>query len=120
MEQTIIKKLYKQKLEINKEQKKDKKTCCVLRTYNINIINKKRNEALHKEFKKKNSNIELPKTPPPRPQYSSLSPQTKTTPRGSQIPPGLVRGTEKRANYTTNSARCVCPSSCPSNRRLVK
>ena len=48
----------------------------------------KKNEELQKELKKKSSSVEPPRTPPRRPQYYSLSPQTRTTPGGTQVPPG--------------------------------
>ena len=48
----------------------------------------KKNEELQKELKKKSSSVEPPRTPPRRPQYYSLSPQTRITPGGTQVPPG--------------------------------
>ena len=86
LEQSMVEELHRQKLELEKQQEEMKKYAEDLQRQRDEF--EKKNEELQKELKKKSSSVEPPRTPPRRPQYYSLSPQTRTTPGGTQVPPG--------------------------------
>ena len=86
LEQSMVEELHRQKLEMEKQQEEMKKYAEDLQRQRDEF--EKKNEELQNELKKKSSSVEPPRTPPRRPQYYSLSPQTKTTPGGTQVPPG--------------------------------
>ena len=86
LEQSMVEELHRQRLEMEKQQEEMKKYAGDLQRQRDEF--EKKNEELQKELKKKSSSVEPPRTPPRRPQYYSLSPQTRTTPGGTQVPPG--------------------------------
>ena len=84
LEQSMVEELHRQKLEMEKQQEEMKKHAEDLQRQRDEM---EKNGELQKELKKKSSSVEPPRTPPRRPQYYSLSPQTRTTPGGTQVDP---------------------------------
>ena len=78
LEQSMVEELHRQKLEMEKQQEEMKKHAEDLQRQRDEM--EKKNEELQKELTEKSSSVEPPRTPPRRPQYYSLSPQTRTTP----------------------------------------
>ena len=81
LEQSMVEELHRQKLEMEKQQEEMKKHAEDLQRQRDEM--EKKNEELQKELKKKSSSVEPPRTPPRRPQYYSLSPQTRPSPGGT-------------------------------------
>ena len=82
----MVEELHRQKLEMEKRHEEMKRQAEDLQRQRDEMA--KKNEMLQEELKKKSSSVEPPRTPPRRPQYYSMSPQTRTTPGGTQVPPG--------------------------------
>ena len=93
LEQSMVEELHRQKLEMEKRHEEMKRQAEDLQRQRDEMAKKseelaKKNEMLQEELKKKSSSVEPPMTPPRRPQYYSMSPRTRTTPGGTQVPPG--------------------------------
>ena len=89
----MVEELHRQKLEMEKRHEEMKRQAEDLQRQRDEMAKKseelaKKNEMLQEELKKKSSSVEPPRTPPRRPQYYSMSPRTRTTPGGTQVPPG--------------------------------